>query len=169
MPTDSSLTSAVVTESNKGEGVNTAPGTVVTLNADAVEGKIGTACPVPASSEAFRLTINKIELTDERNAAAQSADRVVRISYTYSNTGSDTSLLVGMTSFRLLDADGKACQIYYFDTAADSEASAQPALKGASSTAAIGFILPDGSKEATLVYDDQQTQSGTEYYWKAAL
>lgn len=166
---DSAITSDIVTESNKGEGVNVAPGTPVGLASGAIEGTPGNAYPVPAAQESFRLTVNKIELTDERNANAAAADRVVRISYTYENTSSDSMLLIGQTSFKLLDADGKACEIYYFDPTSDSEASADPAEKGASHTAAIGFILSGSQTDVTLVYDDQQTQSGTEYYWKAKV
>lgn len=167
-PSDSTLTSTVVTESNKAEGVNVAPGTSVALADGALEGTLGTKLPVPAKNPSFQLSVDKIELTDKRNAAAASADKVVRITYTYENTNLET-LLIGLTSFKLLNSDGEACAIYYFDTTDDVEASAQPAAKGYTVTAAIGFILTGSSGDVTLIYDDQQMQSGTEYYWKASV
>jgi|GEM_PF-2649047 hypothetical protein len=168
-PSDSTLTSTVVTESNKAEGVNVAPGTSVALADGALEGTLGTKLPVPAKNPSFQLSVDKIELTDKRNAAAASADKVVRITYTYENTNLET-LLIGLTSFKLLNSDGEACEIYYFDTTDDVEASAQPAAKGYTVTAAIGFILTGSSSgDVTLIYDDQQMQSGTEYYWKASV
>jgi len=167
-PSDSTLTSTVVTESNKAEGVNVAPGTSVSLAEGALEGTLGTKLPVPAKNPSFQLSVDKIELTDKRNAAAAAADKVVRVTYTYENTNLET-LLIGLTSFKLLNSAGEACEIYYFDTTDDIEASAQPAAKGYTVTAAIGFILTGSSGDVTLIYDDQQMQSGTEYYWKASV
>lgn len=169
VPADS-LTSTVATESTKGEGLNTAPGTEVALSDGAIEGKLTEKSPVPAASPSFWLTADKIELTDERNSAnPQEADRVVKVTYTYTNDSMESDLLIGQYSFKLLDSEGKALEIYYFDSSDISTATAVPVAKGASCTAVIGFILTGSSKDVTLVYDDLATSSKTEYYWKTTV
>ena len=154
------------TESTKSEGLNTAPGTVVDLTSDAIEGKIGETINVSESDPRFTLSMDEVALTDTRTDM-QEADRVVAITYTYKNLDS-SSLLIGQYSFRVLNEDGEACEIYYFDPSETGISSASPVDKDGTCTATLGFIVGD-TKNVTVVYDDQTGNSDTELYWTVNL
>lgn len=154
------------TESTKSEGLNNVPGTVVELSKGAIEGKVGETYTISEKEPHFTLSVDKLSLTDERTAL-QEADRVLRVTYTYTSLDLET-LLVGQYSFKALNDKGEVCEVYYFDSEEDSEANFFPVGSGESYTAAIGFIAED-TKSLTLVYDDQATGSDTEIYWTIDL
>ena len=154
------------TEETKSEGLNTAPGTVVKLEKDAVEGTQGETYSVSEEDPHFTLTVDSIALTDTRTDF-QEADRVICITYTYHNLDME-NLMIGQYSFRMLNEKGEACEIYYFDATQEGFSSAMPVEKDGSCTAAVGFIADD-AKTVTVLYDDQTGQSDTEIYWTVDL
>ena len=152
-----------VTNENKSEGLNAVPGEPVELKDSAVLGEIGQTYSIPEQDAHFTLTMHKIELTDKLTSD-QEADRVVRITYTYHNNDLEF-LMLGQYSFKMLDADGNACQIYYFNPEGDEEVSMNPVGPGEEYTAALGFILGDSDK-CTIIYDDLTGNSDTEILWE---
>ena len=152
-----------VTDETKSEGLNAVPGEPVELKDSALLGVIGETYSIPEQNAHFTLTMNKIELTDKLTSD-QKADRVVRITYTYHNNDLEF-LMLGQYSFKMLDADGNACQIYYFNPEGDDEVNMQPVGPGEEYTAALGFILGDSDK-CTIVYDDLTGNSDTEITWE---
>ena len=155
------------TEETKSEALNTAPGTVVTLSASAREISLGETVSMPQSDPAFSVCVKDIALTDKRSEM-QEADRVARITYTYASKSLD-NLLIGQYSFRLLDEENRALEIYYFDYANDPEANNAPVGSGQEATAAVGFIVPEGCHTVTLVYDDTTGLSDTQLICKKTL
>ena len=155
---------AEVTEESKSEGLNAVPGTEVALKDSAIYGIVGETYSFPTENPHFTLSVDKIELTDKLNGWPE-ADRVVRITYTYNNIDLEY-LMIGQYSLRMLDKDGKICQIYYFNPENDPEASMMPVEAGKSYTAAVGFILPDDSDKCTVIYDDLTESSDLEVAWE---
>lgn len=152
------------------EGINVIAGTDVKLNENAREAKIDKAETYSSNTGDVELTINSIELTDIRSPG-QDADRVVRVTYTYKNTGRPDAIMLGNYSFKLLDAKGRACAEYFFDTG-DPELNPQamPVEKGDSCTAVLGYILTDSSNDVVLVFDDLTHNTvETELYWKVTV
>lgn len=153
-----------VTEETKSEGLNAVPGAIVELKEDAVKGVLGETYEIPAENPHFSLTVRDIGLTDKLTSD-QEASRVVRISYTYNNHDLEY-LMIGQYSFKMLDKDGNACQIYYFNPENDDEVNMMPVEAGQSYDAAVGFILPDDSDKCTVIYDDLTGISDTEITWE---
>jgi len=73
-----------VTNESKSEGLNAVPGEPVDLMDSALFGIVGETYSIPEENTHFTLTVNDIGLTD-RLTSDQEANRVVRITYTYSN------------------------------------------------------------------------------------
>lgn len=152
------------------EGINVIAGTDVELKDNAREAKVGKAETYNSNTGDVELTIDSIELTDIRSPG-QDADRVVRVTYTYRNTGRSDAIMLGNYSFKLLDAKGRACPEYFFDTS-DPELNPQamPIEKGDSCTAVLGYILLESSNDVTLVFDDLTHNTvETELYWKVTV
>lgn len=152
------------------EGMNILPGTDVKLDDDAKEAKVGKAETYTSNTGEVELTIDSIELTSIRSPG-QEADKVVRVTYTYRNTGRSDAIMLGNYSFKLLDSKGKACTEYFFDTSdPDLNPQAMPIEKGGSCTAVLGYILTDSSNDVTLVFDDlTHSTVETELYWRVTV
>lgn len=142
----------VSTDSTYGEGMGVMPGTVVEVSDTSDEVKIGDTVTVDSPRGLFDLTIDSIRLTDER-ARGVRAERVVEVTYTYANTHDFEDLMVGDTSFILLDAQGKALAPYIFESSNGKHPNPEPIGSGEQFTTSIGFALPgDAGSEVTLIY-----------------
>lgn len=108
----------------------------------------------------YRLTINKMELTDKRNPYEENADQVMTVTFTYENYGEDSMLMIGSSRFHMADNVGLACAAYILET---SETEIMPVAIGESCTATIAFALPKNAAEVTLYYTDFNLGENAEY------
>lgn len=161
---------AAEADTGTAEGINVLPGADVKLSENAKEAEIGKAETYNSNTGNVDLTIDSIELTDIRSPG-QDADKVVRVTYTYRNTGRSDAIMIGNYSFKLLDAKGRACAEYFFDTSdPDLNPQAMPVENGGSCTAVLGYILTDSSNDVVLVFDDlTRSPVETELYWKVTV
>ncbi|MDD6347102.1 MAG: hypothetical protein PUA52_03685 [Lachnospiraceae bacterium] len=159
-----------VTEETKSEGLNIVPGTHLDLSDSVIAGEIGKTYDITGAGAALSLTMENIaEAAPEQMTSGQEAEKVVRITYTYRNVKGIDSLMVGQYSFKALDENGNALQIYYFNPENDDEVNMMPVSEGNSYTAALGFIMDPASTKVTIVYDDNALSSGTQIAWTAEL
>lgn len=160
----------VSADSTVGEGMGVMPGEIVEVSDDAAEVKIGDTVTVESPRGFFDLTIDSIRLTDER-AAGVRADRVVEVAYTYTNNHHFEDLLVGGTSFILMDAQGRALAPYIFDPTKGNHPEPVPLGSGEQFSTSIGFALPaDAGSEVTLIYKaSYEVEDSFEFRVKADL
>ena len=140
------------------------PGTKVVPAANSTEAADNTIVLKQNGRDMYRLTINKMELTDERNPDEAPADQVMIVTFTYENYGLGSSLFIDRSRFHMADKDGLACSVYTLNSI-DSEN--MPAEIGASCTASIAFSIPGRNADVTLYYTDFDLGENAEYSFKA--
>lgn len=113
----------------------------------------------------YRLTIDKMELTDERNPYEPEADQVMVVTFTYENYAVDSMLLIGSSRFHMADKNGLACTPYILNA---SETEIMPVAVGESCTATVAFAIPGNNSEVTLYYTDTNLGEHAEYSFKSS-
>lgn len=158
-----------VTEETKSEGLNVVPGTIVDLAPGAIAGELNKVYDVPASDPRLAIEMKSIApATPEQMTSDQEADKVVRVTYTYTNKAFET-LMIGQYSLKAVNKNGEALPIYYFNPENDPEVDMYPVAVGDSCTGAVGFILGADDTQVTIIYDDNAGKSGTEIAWTVDL
>lgn len=113
----------------------------------------------------YRLTIDKMELTSERNPYESEADQVMVITFTYENYALDSNLFINSARFHMADKDGLACSAY---SLGDLGTESMPISVGESFTASIAFAIPDNNADVTLYYTDNNLDENAEYSFKSS-
>lgn len=148
----------------QGEGAGSiTPGTKVepAENSTSVEGS--SIVIRQNGTDLYKLTIDSMELTDERNPYEVEADQVMAITFTYENLGLASDLFIDSARFHLADKDGIACTPY---SLTDTNYQSMPVSSGKSHTAKIAFAISrkDASAEnVTLYFTDVQAGDNEEY------
>lgn len=162
--TDSEYIEFASNDQAQGEGVGSViPGTKVepAENSIAVEGN--SIIVQKDGVDIYKLTIDNMELSDERNPYEVEADQVMVITFTYKNLGLDSDLFIDSARFHLADKDSIACTPY---SLTDTSYQSMPVSSGMSHTAKIAFATSGSDAAAdnvTLYYTDAQVGNNAEY------
>ena len=161
---DATVEDPVIPESPDGEGAVAPEGTQVEMQEDTVRASLGEVMTVSGEdgNPLYTITVDSMELTDERNSYADPEEQIVKILYTVENTSSDEPVFAGPFRFRLTDENGLACRTYEQDTAVESRADIIPVEKGASAQFAIAYAIDGAPGGLTLLFEDAGAQYALE-------
>lgn len=139
------------------------PGEKVIPSENSTEAKGNSIVLQKDGKDYYRLTIDKMELTDERTPYEADTDQVMVVTFTYENYAVDSMLLIGSSRFYMADQDGLACASYSLNA---SETEIMPIAIGESCTATVAFAIPGNSSDVTLYYTDFNLGENAEYSFK---
>ncbi|MBQ0059394.1 MAG: hypothetical protein KBS83_05505 [Lachnospiraceae bacterium] len=160
---DENTPSADEGEAHASEGLNVPAGAAVSIPADAVSGKLGETYSITSGNH-FTLTIDDISYTNARSF--RDANKVLGVTLTYHSNDWD-GFMLGQINFALLDQDGVAPPVYYFNADMGSQYNFSPVGPGSSHTVTLGFTADNVKDHVTLIYEDMYDSEYIYMTWNA--
>lgn len=145
-----------------GEGTSeTTPGTVITPAGDSTYMKLGEPLIIQENGQdCYSITIDSMELTNERSEHEGDADQVLKVVYTYKNLKMNQELLIDDIWFHLADENNTVCAPYYLSSA---DQQAVLVTGDTPCTAAVAFEVNGDAGKATLYFTDILAETTPKY------